>query len=255
MNWKRYGDIILYRTYAEVKSEAQINYMGYAWWILEPLVNTVLFYAILVLVMQQSTVGALSFLLVGTITWQWFSGAVVTSANTIFDAGQMLKFIYLPKIILPLISVLASTWRFGFLLLLLLAWCVFSGQPLTVAYLALPVLLGLQLVLILGVALPVAALIPYFPDARYAVDVLLRSLMLISCIFFSIDQVPLQYHEWVYVNPMAVLIEAYRTVLLHGAWPDWGRLAYAAAVGLVSIGVSVGIYRRIDLSVVKSIHR
>lgn len=255
MNWKRYWDIILYRAYAEVKSEAQVNYMGYVWWALEPLLNTLLFYIILVLVMQKSTVGALSFLLVGTITWQWFSASVVASANTIFDAGTMLKFIYLPKVLLPLISILAGIWRFAFLFVLLLAWCVLTGRTPGLPYLALPLLLALQLLLILGVSLPIAALIPYFPDARYAVEVLLRSLMLISAIFFSVDQVPAQYHFWLFLNPIAVLIESYRDILLKGVWPDFLHLSYVGLFGTAAILVSLAVYRRIDLSVVKSIHR
>jgi lipopolysaccharide transport system permease protein len=254
MNWKRYWDIILYRTYAEVKSEAQVNYMGYAWWVLEPLFNTVLFYAILVLVMQQSSVGALSFLLVGTITWQWFNGAVVTSSNTIFSSGTMLKFIYLPKMVLPLISILASSWRFIFLLALLLLWCVCSSHPISLAYLALPLVMLLQLLMILGISLPIAAIIPYFPDLRFGVDVLLRSLMLISGIFFSLEQIPTPYRDWAYLNPMAVLIDSYRSILLDAAWPEWSRLAYVGIVGVGLVLLSVGIYRRIDLSVVKSIH-
>jgi lipopolysaccharide transport system permease protein len=255
MNWRRYLDIILYRTYAEVKSEAQVNYMGYAWWVLEPLLNTILFYAIFILIMQQSTTGALSFLLVGTIIWQWFSGAMVSSSSSIFGAGTMLKFIYLPKVVLPLISILACTWRFIFLFGLLLVWCLATSHPPSLPYLALPLLLFLQLILILGICLPVAALVPYFPDARFAVDVVLRSLMLVSCIFFSIDQVPVAYHRWVYLNPMAVLIESYRGILLHGVWPDWTHLGYVGLFGAVLIVISLGVYRKIDLSVVKSIHQ
>ena len=37
MQWERYRDIIWYRAYAELKAEAQLNYMGYVWWLLEPL--------------------------------------------------------------------------------------------------------------------------------------------------------------------------------------------------------------------------
>jgi lipopolysaccharide transport system permease protein len=255
MNWKRYVDIVLYRTYAEVKSEAQVNYMGYVWWVLEPLFNTMLFYGLFILVMQQSTVGALSFLLVGTIIWQWLSGSLVSSANTIFDAGVMLKFIYLPKILLPLIAILASTWRFSFLFLFLVLGCIFSGYGLSWAYLGLPLLLFLQLMLILGVSLPLAALVPYFPDARFAVDVVLRSLMLVSGIFYSTEQIPPQYREWFYLNPVAILIEAYRGVLLRGVFPSWGSLVYVALIGGVLLIFSYFIYRKIDLSVVKSIHR
>ena len=41
------GTSSVYRAYAELKSEAQLNYMGYVWWLLEPLLNTILFYVIM----------------------------------------------------------------------------------------------------------------------------------------------------------------------------------------------------------------
>ncbi|MDX6765167.1 MAG: ABC transporter permease [Candidatus Methylacidiphilales bacterium] len=255
MDWKRYWNIILYRAYAEIKAEAQINYMGYVWWFLEPLVNTILFYAILILVMQQSNVGAVSFLLVGTIVWQWFSASVVSSSQSIFEASMMLKLVYLPKIVLPLISILAGIWRFMFLFGLLLLWCFFSGNPPNIHYLALPCLFVTQLILILGFSLPVAALIPYFPDGRFAVDAVLRSIMLVSGIFFSADQVPVQYHSLLYLNPMAVLVESYRSILLHDSWPNFLRLGWACAFGLLLVVGSFSIYRKIDRSIVKSIHR
>ncbi|NJK91566.1 MAG: ABC transporter permease [Blastochloris sp.] len=188
MNWKRYWDIILYRTYAELKSEAQMNYMGYVWWLLEPLLNTGLFYAILILVMRESSAGALSFILVGAIIWQWFQGAVMQSVGTILDSGAMLRLVYLPKIILPIISILASTWRFAFLFLLLLLWIMISKFSLAPALLAIPILLLLQFAVILAFSLPIAALMPYFPDARLALDISLRSLMLISGIFYSVEE-------------------------------------------------------------------
>lgn len=255
MNWKRYWDIVLYRAYAELKAEAQINYMGYVWWVLEPLLNTVLFYIILILVMQQSNVGAVSFLLSGTVIWQWFSASVMSSSRSIFDAGSMLKLVYLPKILLPLISILAGLWRFAFLFSLLVVWCVCTGHLPTIHYLALPVLFAAQLLVIVGFSLPIAALIPYFPDARFAVDAILRSLMLVSAIFFSIDQIPAKFHIWVYMNPMAVLVESYREVLLEAEWPHFPRLVLAASIGALMIVLSLSIYRRIDRSVVKSIHR
>lgn len=255
MKWQRYWDIIIYRTYAELKSEAQLNYMGYVWWLLEPLLNTIMFYAILTLVLESSTVGAISFLLVGSITWQWFASGIMSSVGSIFEAGGMLKFIYLPKIVLPLINILASTWKFLFLFLLLLLWNLCSGHLPSTAYVVLPLILFIQLLLILGVSLPLAALMPYFPDAKVAMDSVLRSLMLVSGIFFSVEQVPPEYHFYFYLNPMAVMIEAYRAILLEGLWPDWGRLLYAACFGLFSVISSFLIYKRIDLSIVKAIHR
>jgi lipopolysaccharide transport system permease protein len=255
MEWQRYWNIIVYRTYAELKSEAQLNYMGYVWWLLEPLLNTVVFYIILVTVLEQATVGWVSLLLVGAVTWQWFNSALISCAGSIFDAGAMLKQIYLPKAVLPLIAILANTWKFAFVFLLLLVWVLCTGHPPSVAYAALPLLLALELLFIVALGIPLALLMPYFPDGRVALDALLRSLMLVSGILFPVERVPEAYRPLFNLNPMAVLIEGYRHVLLEGRWPDWSRLLYVALWCAVGIGASILLHGRLDRSLVKAIHR
>jgi lipopolysaccharide transport system permease protein len=255
MQWARYRDIVLYRAYAELKAEAQLHYMGYVWWLLEPLLNTVLFYVLLVLVVEQQTPDSISFLLVGAIIWQWTSSSILTSAGSIFEAGAMLQHVYLPKVVLPLVSLLSTTWKFLFIFVLLLGWVWAVGHKPGVAYAALPLLLVLQLMVNVVASLAVAALIPYFPDARLAVDAALRSLMLVSGIFFPIEKLPAWAHFYFYLNPLAVLIQAYRTVLLHDQWPAWAQLGWAAACCALGFVLVLIFYKRIDLSVVKAINR
>ena len=252
MQWERYRDIIWYRAYAELKAEAQLNYMGYVWWLLEPLLNTVLFWVLLVYVLEAKRDDSLSFILVGSFIWQWTYSSIVLSAGSIFDAGGMLKHIYLPKVVLPLIVVLTATWKFLFVFLLLLIWVLATGHAPTAAYAAIPLLLLLQLLVNAVASLAVAAVIPYFPDGRIAVDAILRSLMLVSGIFFT---VPAAYAPYFNLNPLAVLIESYRAVLLHGRWPQWPVLGAMALACLVALFLVLMLYRRIDLSVVKTINR
>jgi lipopolysaccharide transport system permease protein len=255
LNWNRYRDIVLYRAYAELKAEAELNYMGYVWWLLEPLLNTILFYIILAAVVEQAPVGTVSFLLVGAVTWQWFSAAVLGSAGSIFDAGAMLKHIYLPKVVLPLIAILTTTWKFLFVFTLLLAWVWATARAPGPSYAALPLIMLLQLAVTLAISLPVAVLMPYVPDARIAVDAVLRSLMLVSGIFFSVEKIPAAYHVYFYLNPMAVLIEAYRAVLLEGHWPSWEKLAYVAGFSAIVLAITAWFYVRLDRSLVKAINR
>ena len=255
MQWERYRDIVFYRAYAELKAEAQLNYMGYVWWLLEPLLNTGLFMVLMVYVLEQQTTDALSFVLVGAIIWQWSYACILSSSGSIFEAGAMLKHIYLPKILLPLIVLLSTTWKFLFVFVLLLLFLLAAGHPPTACYAALPVLLFLQLLVNVVTSLAVAAVMPYFPDARITVDAVLRSLMLVSGIFFGIDKLPSAYHAYFYLNPLAILIEAYRAVLLSGHWPAWPRLGALAVVCTVFLILVLALYRRIDLSVVKAINR
>jgi lipopolysaccharide transport system permease protein len=255
MDWRRYWDIIVYRTYAELKSEAQLSYMGYVWWVLEPLLNTVLFFVIMAAILGQSSKDIFSFLLVGSIIWQWLNASLLGAANSIVDAGGMLKQIYLPKAVLPLISIFTCTWKFMFIFLLLLICVWASGHPPTAAYACLPLLLLLEFLVIVAFTLPLAAIMPYFPDARVAVDALLRSMLLISGIFFPASQLPPAYRVYFHLNPMADLIEAFRTVLLDGGWPRWYLMEYVALLSLGGLAGAVWLYTWVDRSIVKAIHR
>ncbi len=255
MQWERYRDIVFYRAYAELKAEAQLNYMGYVWWLLEPLLNTVLFMVLMIYVLEQQTADALSFVLVGSIIWQWTYSCILSSSGSIFDAGTMLKHVYLPKIVLPLIVLLTTTWKFLFIFLLLLVFVCVTGHRPSAAYAAIPLLLVLQMMVNVVVSVAVAAVMPYFPDARITVDALLRSLMLVSGIFFPIEKVQAAYQAYFYLNPMFILIEAYRNILLHGQWPSWPLLGALAAASVAGLFLVLAFYRRIDLSVVKAINR
>ena len=255
MDWRRYWDIILYRTYAEVKSEAQLSYMGYLWWLLEPLLNTVLFFFILSAIVERAPTGQFLFLLVGAIIWQWMNASLIGASNSIVDAGGMLKQIYLPKAVLPLISILTNTWKFAFVFLLLILCVWVTGSRPTQAYAALPLLLLLEFAVILAFTLPLAVIMPYFPDARITVDAILRSLLLLSGIFFPVSQLPPTYRFYFHLNPIADLIEAFRAVLLEGHWPDWSMLVYVALVSLGGLAMTALLYGKLDRSVVKAIHR
>jgi lipopolysaccharide transport system permease protein len=255
MGWQRYWDIIVYRTYAELKAEAQLSYMGYVWWVLEPLLNTVLFYVLMVLILENGTVVTIGFTVVGAVMWQWFSASMMGAANSLIDAGGMLKHIYLPKYVLPVISIFSSSWKFLFLFLLLLFFLCCSGHFPNPAYVALPLVLLLEFMAIIAFTLPLALIMPYFPDARITVEAFLRCGMLISGMFFSVSQVPEQYRFYFHLNPLADLIEAYRAILIDGQWPRWDLMAYVAGLCVAGIVLSFWLHHLVDRSMVKAIHR
>jgi lipopolysaccharide transport system permease protein len=255
MGWKRYWDIIVYRTYAELKAEAQLSYMGYVWWVLEPLLNTILFYVLLAAILEQPTVGAISFIVVGAVTWQWFNASLMGAANSVVDAGGILRQIYLPKVVLPLISILSSTWKFLFLFVLLLVFVWVTGHPPTLSYLALPLLLVLEFAAIVAFTLPLAFIMPYFPDARVTIDAILRSVMLVSGIFFPVATLPKSYRVYFHLNPMADLIEGFRDILLDGHWPRWDLMVYVAGICFVGLLITMWLHSLVDRSMVKAIHR
>ena len=79
----RYRDIIVYRTIAGVKAESRQNYLGYLWYVLEPLLTTVIFYLAFAKLMGRGGKEYVMFLLIGLISWQWFESSCLQAAGSI----------------------------------------------------------------------------------------------------------------------------------------------------------------------------
>jgi ABC-type polysaccharide/polyol phosphate export permease len=70
--------------------------------------------------------------------------------------------------------------------------------------------------------------------------------MYASGILYEFHTLPEKYHAWFHYNPLAMLIEFYRNVLMHQQWPDFGSLGVLLIAGLVGLTVSSWLFARLD---------
>ena len=105
---RRTFDIILYRTYAELKSEAQRTYIGVLWWILEPVLFMLIFYFVFAVLLQRGTENFVPFLLIGLAPWHWFQATVMQCSGSITANRGLIQQVYVPNYVFPTVVVLAS---------------------------------------------------------------------------------------------------------------------------------------------------
>jgi len=246
-DFRRYREIIFFRTYASLKAETEKAYLGYVWWFLEPVVNTILFYTIFAIFLKHQSPNYVVFLVIGFVFWEWFQSTVSFSMPSIGSKANLLQLIYLPKFIFPMCSILSNAWKFVCVLAVLLVYLWISGFPPSVAYLALPLVLAIQLALIIAVSFPTAIIFPIFPDSQIFIQTLLRGLMLVSGIFFEGSKLaPGPAKTWFYVNPIAHLIDMYRSILIDHEFPALWSLAYTATFSLIFLVFSFWLMRKVD---------
>jgi len=224
----RYKDIILYRILAGLKSEARKNYLGYLWFILEPLLATGVFYFAMTHLTGQRGPTAVLTILVGMTAWQWFEGSVMLSANSIVAKFHVHMQVPLPKYIFPMVDVGTNTVRFGFsfVLIILACWLLVAGPSLALPWLAL--VLALQFVFIISLSLAVSILVTLFSDLLLLLNSIFRLLFFGSGIFFTVDKVPEHLLPYFYANPIAVFIDSYREIILFQRAPNLILLGEAA---------------------------
>ncbi|MEM7018062.1 MAG: ABC transporter permease [Pseudomonadota bacterium] len=227
-----YLELILYKTYAELKAETRRTYLGVLWWVFEPIMYMAVFYVVFSGLMSRGGEGFVPFLLVGLVVWQWLKGCMTHGATTIMFGRALMQRVHLPKAIFPIVQIMTDTVKFFFIFALLLIFLWFSGYPPSWTYLALPLLLLVELILIGALTMTLAAIVPFMPDIRFIVDNLLLAVFFLSGIFFSADTLLEEHKALFYLNPMANLIEDYRNVLIYNTWPDWDSLGLIALLSI-----------------------
>ncbi len=244
---KRHAELVYHCALSDLKRDSDRAYLGMLWWVLDPLIYLCTFYLIFEVIMQRGGPGFIHFLLTGLVFWRWFDSSVRLSAMSIKRYQGIISQVYLPKILLPLITVSSNLMKFSLVLVLFALFLTLSGYPPGPAWLVAPLLLIVQFVLIVGASLLVAAIIPLVPDLMQLVNYGMTLMFFMSGIFFDLNSVAEPLHSVLYLNPMAVMLNAWRAVLLDASLPAFDQLGYVLACGLVLGAVGAWLLNRYDL--------
>ncbi len=239
----RYLELILFKAYTGLRSEAARTYLSFLWWVLDPILSMSIYYVVFGLLFQRGTEDFVAFLLVGLVVWQWFANSIRHGMGSILGNGRLMTQVDLPKEIFPTIEIVMDLVKFGFVFALLVIFLWIYGFNIGPAYLALPLVMAVELLLLTAFTYLAAAIIPFAPDLRFLIDALLNLAFFLSGVFFSGESIPEQYRAYFYLNPVAGLIEAYRAILMHGVWPDWAMLGKIGLLALLGFYAAQGLIR------------
>jgi lipopolysaccharide transport system permease protein len=243
---RRYVSLVSYMTYADLRAESERTYVGFLWWVLEPVISMFVYYLVFQVIMQRGTPDYVQFLFVGLVPWRWLQTTVVHGANSILRARSLMQQVYLTKLVFPVVSILTDTFKFLLVFLLALIFVWITGFDVGISYLALPLVMLVQLLLIVALTTFFAGVAPLVPDVRIVLDNLVRLWFFLSGIFYDVDRFSEAAQWYLRLNPMTVVIESYREILLEGIWPDLARLAVIGAAASVVTLFAVSLVRRYD---------
>ncbi|MEO7911370.1 MAG: ABC transporter permease, partial [Roseiflexaceae bacterium] len=204
--------------------------LGYIWTQLAPLMMMGVFWFVFSFIQPQQIAMFPVFLIVGLLPWNFCNEAVAGGARSVIDNANLIKKVFFPREVLPLVSVCSSLVSYLLslpMMFLVMAVVQLLYPPLheqgrlnfapTIAYL--PVLIGIQVLFLAGVALFMSALAVHFRDFVHLIGILLQFWFFLTPVVYSLDVLRVtiggvalaQVVRW--LNPMASLIEFYREIL------------------------------------------
>jgi lipopolysaccharide transport system permease protein len=221
--------------------------LGPLWFFAQPFLASLVFMIVFGQIARLPTTDLppLVFYMSGIIAWSFFSNCLSQVAATFLSSGPLFRKIYFPRMIVPLSQITMNLLNFVAQLLVLLAVIAFyelSGTriDLGIKVLALPLSLGVMAALALGIGCLIAAATVKYRDLIIIVGYTLNLWMYGSLVIYPRSAVPPNLQWLLRLNPMASLIEWYRSSLF-GTEHSEGHSAMIATV-IALIVAAAGIW-------------
>jgi len=217
----RYRDLIGLFVWRDFVSIYKQTILGPLWYLIQPLLTTLVFTVIFGTVAHLPTDGLPPFLfyLSGVIAWKYFADCLITTSNTFVGNAHIFGKVYFPRLTVPVSVIISNLIAFGVQFLLFLAFFVYywsTGSALhpQPALLLLPFLVLQMAVLGLGFGLIVSSLTTRYRDLTHLVGFGVQLWMFATPVVYPASSLPERWRWLMSWNPMAPVIEAFRYAFL-----------------------------------------
>lgn len=182
------------------------------------------------------------FALAGLVPWTFFAQSVTLGGQSLLNQQQMLTKVYFPRLFVPTGTVGGCFVDFLISLGVYAAAIVWYRFIPSWQIIFVPILTLFTIILSLGVTYLLSALIVMYRDFRFIVPVIVQTLMYVSPVVFSLDVFPARYRWVVALNPMAGIIDGFRSAILGKPW-DFPALATSLITTFVILVLGLTYFR------------
>ena len=228
------------------------SYLGMLWSFILPLLSLLVFTFFFGVIfkmrwagLDNASLGSLGLVLfIGLALYNFFAEGVSRAPGLIVGRTNYVKSIVFPLEILPAVMVSSAFLILAATLLLILVVQAGWGTGLSGAVWLLPIVLLPLITFVLGLSWFLAALGVYIRDIQHLIVPLVQLMMFLSPVFYPISALPEGLQSWLRLNPLAVVIEQTRGLILFGHAPDWMSYCGCLAVSLMVMLLGLGWFSR-----------
>ncbi len=245
-----YFDLLYQLTRREVSGRYKGSFLGIFWSFVNPLLMLVVYTIFFSMIMKirwgegdENRMDFAILLFVGLVLYGFVAECINRAPGLITANVNYVKKVVFPIEILPVVSCGSAFFHWLISMLVLMLALIISGHgvPLT-AILIFPVMLPL-VVYALGIGWVLASIGVFMRDLNQVVGVFTQVLMFMSPVFYPASKIPEGYRGVFFANPLTVLIEQARAVLVFGNQPAWTELVAQLAIASIVAGAGFWLFQ------------
>jgi len=250
---KKRKDLILYLVKSGLKAEHRNSYLGYFWWLLDPLLNIAVYYFLVVIILQRGGENYAVFLVIGLVVWRWISSSINTSANSILRYSSIINQVYLPKFIFPLSFTITQLVNFLFGTVVIALFLMIFGITPTWHIVYVPLIMIVTLAFLLAIGAVLGFFTVFIRDIDNLLSHIIRIFFYASPIIWEGGRLPPEYSLFVTLNPIAIIVESFRDALMYHQNPNFIGLGIIFVVSVAVIIYMIHYYGKNEHKIIKAL--
>lgn len=240
----RFRDLLKLLVSRNLKVKYQRSVLGFIWTLLNPLLSILVLYVVFSHVVRLPIDHYWAFLFSGYFAWNFTSQAINAGTLVLAEHTVMLRSVTFPAEITVIAATVSRLLEFAIeLTLIFVLLAIFHHGALPASFLVAPLIVTLQLLVLLGLILPVAAMSVFYYDVRHLLPPVVQVLFYVTPVFYTLDLVPEPLRPLYYLNPIAGLMQLYHVTLYDGRFPSATLLGALSAAALLVCLIGYGIFR------------
>lgn len=180
----------------------------------------------------------------GMIVHTLMAECLMRGPTVIVSQTNLVKRVVFPLAILPCVTVASSLFNTALSVIVLLGFVLLTQHSLHATLLYLPMVFAPYVVLLCGICWLMASLGVFIRDIAQMAGVLSAILMFLSPVFYPADSLHEPYRSWLHWNPLTLIIEQTRGVVLFGQAPNWHALGLYAIAALAVMMLGYAWFQR-----------
>ena len=259
----KYRDLLLLLMYRDFSSKYKQTILGPAWFVIQPLLTTLVFVVIFTVLAGIPTDGIPPFLfyLCGLLVWNYHSGILQTNGNTFQANMQLFGKVYFPRILIPFSA--SFSQLIGWFIQLVTFLLIFgyfkffteSGANINPQWtiLLLPLLVIQTGLVSLGTGFWLSSLTAKYRDLQHMQGFIVQMWMYLSPIVYPLSRVPEKYQWLAILNPLAMIIENLKFIFFgtEPTNPIWTAISVTVSLAVFLSGWVV--FNKVEKSFIDSV--
>lgn len=249
----RYRDLISLFVWRDFVAYYKQTILGPLWYIIQPILSTVVFTVIFGNIARLPTDGLPAFLfyLSGNTIWSYFSTCLINTSNTFTTHAGIFGKVYFPRLVVPFSIVISNLISFAIRMIVFLAFLLYfiasgSAVQLTLWALALPALILIMAGMGLGLGMIISSLTTKYRDLQQLVNFGIQLLMYGTPVIYPLTTVQGAWRWLILANPMTPIVEVFRLGFLGTSSVDPLSLLYSAGFTIVVILIGLLVFNRVE---------